>query len=77
MSSSSASVIARSTSETATGCTELRIHTGTGCPTKRVEIWRMISNDVEPAPITIAARSTVAGTDAARNTPSTSRRERR
>ena len=38
---------------------------------------RSSSNDVEPEPTTMAARSTVAGTAASRNTRSTSRRERR
>ena len=69
-------MIARSTSEAATGCTELlRIHVGTGCTRNNVAICRMISNDVDPAPITTPARSATAPSVAPRRMRSTSSRD--
>ena len=74
-SSSSASSTALSTSETATGWTELCIHVGTGCTRNRVATCRMISNEVDPAPITTPARSATDPSMAARRIRSTSSRE--
>ncbi len=67
--------MARTTSETAIGCTERCIHVGTGWTTKSVAIWRMISNDVDPAPITTPARRATASGCAPRRIRSTSRRD--
>ena len=54
---SSASASTRSTSATPIGCTRERIHSGTGCTSRVEAVCRMISKDVDPAPITTPARS--------------------
>ncbi len=65
------------TSTTAMGCTCLRIHVGMGVSGRRSVIRRTNSNEVDPEPRMIAARSTVASTELSRNVSSTCRRERR
>ena len=70
-----ASTRARTASLTATGCTELCSHIGTGCTTSRDASWRMISHEVEPAPTSTPARSATVEQRACRSSSSTSRRE--
>ncbi len=66
-----------SVSVTASGWTSAFIHAGTARTGSRSESWRRISNDVEPLPTMIAARSVTVGTPDAASTSSTSWRERR
>ena len=53
---SNASVMARSTSVTAMGCTRCSSQLGTGCTTSNVASCRITSKEVEPAPSTTPAR---------------------
>ena len=59
----------------AIGCTRDRSHSGIGWSTSSVPIWRITSNDVDPAPITTPARSATDEAEEASSSSSTSRRE--
>ena len=72
---SSASTRARTASVAAIGCTRERSHSGIGWRTSRVPIWRITSNDVEPAPMTTPARSATDDAEEDSSSSSTSRRD--
>ncbi len=74
--SPSAAAMTCSTSAVAMGWTLLTIHDGTGVAGRRSTMRRTSSNDVEPEPSTMAARSTVEVTEDSVKTFSTCRRER-